>query len=125
MKKISTVLFALSAAALSAAEPIVTLDFNTPGDFTLKNQGKSIKSFTPFKDSVQADGKVGKAMISAYKNLQDFPEAGGKVQKSLRFTNIKGFPMEKGCVEVWIKPYFNEDTKPCKTPHNYIFRFFG
>ena len=125
MKKFCSVILSVSAAALFAAEPVAEINFNAENDFTLKNQGKSLKSFTSVKGLVQVPGKVGNGYISANQNLQDFPELKGAAQRSLRFTNIKGFPMEKGCVELWVKPYFNENTKPGKTPHNYIFRFFG
>ena len=125
MKKQLLMVAALSAVGLFAGDVVLSADFNTPGDFTVNNLGKRLKTFTPRKNLVQLPGKEGLCILSATKNLQDFPEVKGAPQGTLRFTGIKGFPQESGCVELWVKPYFNEGTAPGKTPHNYIFRFFG
>lgn len=125
MKKFMTGWFAAACLCTFAGEAIMEADFNAPGDFTLKNQGRAVKSFTSVKGLVQVPGKTGTAMLSATQNLADFPEAKGAPQKSLRFTGLKGFPLQEGALELWIKPYFNEETKPGKVPHNYFLRCFG
>ena len=126
MKKMMlTGLLAMTALLAFAGEAILEADFNTAGDFTLKNLGESLKSFTPTEGRIDFPGKKGTGMISATQHLEDFPETNGVPQKSLRFTKIQGFPQEQGALEVWLQPYFNEEPRPGKTPHNYCFRFFG
>lgn len=125
MKKMLTGLLAITSLLAYADEAILEADFNTPGDFTLKNLGESLKSFTPTEGRISFPGKKGTGMLSATQHLEDFLETNGVPQKSLRFTKIQGFPQEKGALEVWLQPYFNEDIKPGKVPHNYCFRFFG
>lgn len=125
MKKLITGLFSMTSLLAFAGEAILEADFNTPGDFTLKNQGKSLKSFTTTEGLVSFPGKNGTGFLSARQNLADFPEINGVPQKSLRFTKIQGFPQARGALEVWLQPYFNEEPRPGKTPHNYCFRFFN
>ena len=125
MKKMIAMLAAMICVPTLFGETIMEADFNTPGDFTLKNRGKALKSFTPTAGRISFPGKNGTGMLSATQHLEDFPETNGVPQKSLRFTKIQGFPHEKGALEVWLQPYFNEDAKPGKIPHNYCFRFFG